>query len=53
MIDDDQGQRGEAHVEVRQNVGGKSRLIWRAVVLSWIAWCIGCEGMVVTHRCGK
>jgi hypothetical protein len=28
----------------------KSTLIWRAVVLSWIAQLIGIGGMVVTHR---
>ena len=28
----------------------QSKLIWRAVVLSWIAKLIGCGGMVVTHR---
>lgn len=27
-----------------------NRIIWRAVVLSWIAWLIGCGGMVVTRR---
>lgn len=30
----------------------KSTLIWRAVVLSWVAKLIGIGGMVVTHRGG-
>ena len=30
----------------------KSTLIWRAVILSWVAKLIGIGGMVITHRAG-
>lgn len=31
-------------------MSGCVKLVWRAVVLSWIAALIGCGGMVVTRR---
>lgn len=27
----------------------KAKVLWRAKVLSWIAWCVGIQNMVITH----
>ena len=31
----------------------KAKIIWRAQVLRWIAWCLGIPNMVVVYGCKK